>query len=217
MSARNGDTGEQIRQASAEAVDRASGFLRSAIFFRVWVIWGGPLVLLIALRNLHELGWGAQPVFLGLIGVLAVTGGRDVCARCAYYNTWHCGGAGRLAARFFPSLDGPIPRDQLIVHGVLFALVALGTLHGLYLAGAAWGAFGVGWMVLAGVASVPSRRPFSWLHGRDEAHAMALELARTGAADRRRAEHERAERARGRGGAAARRRRGASSRGAGGR
>ena len=174
---------------------KALDFLRSPLFFRVWVVWGGAAVALVSLRFIYWLGWVAQPAYIALLAAFFMTTSRDVCSRCEFYGSWHCGGIGKAAASITPRLKDPIPAEPLLLHYILIGLVIGATMLGLFLGGVPYGVGGVVWLAVAAFSAVPAERPFSWLVGREQALVeaqarMKEKRARKLEEERRRAEEE---------------------------
>jgi len=156
--------------------------LGSALFFRIWVIWGGLGMMAWAFYSLHHVSWVAQLLYVLLVVWLFTTSTRDLCARCQFYDSWHCGGIGKVAARFVPLLKDPIPLHQSQKHYALMFLALLGIWVGLFTLHLLAGITGLIWTVVAAVAAIPRGREYSWKMGRSEAkrrseHPLDLQLA----------------------------------------
>ncbi len=123
--------------------------LGSPLFFRVWVVWLGAIMLLWGVYSAHHLGWLAQPLYVLILLWFLFSKVTDVCARCQYYNQWHCGGIGKVAARFTRSLEDPIPMHRSQKHYALLFLVLLGLWVGLFNLHLMAGIASLAWTVVA--------------------------------------------------------------------
>jgi len=152
------------------------------LFFRIWVIWLGTVLILYALYGLHRMGWLAQPAYLLVLVAFFTSKARDVCARCSFHGKWHCGGMGKLASSFVSPKQDPIPMHRSQTHYALLLLVVTGLLIGLFFEHFLAGTLGVVWVVVSAVSTTPRGREYSWKVGRDELNRRAetpLNLARS--------------------------------------
>jgi hypothetical protein len=114
------------------------------------------------------MGWLAQPLYLLVLLWFLISKARDVCARCQFYDQWHCGGLGKAAARVASVREDPISMHRSQKHYALLFLVLLGLWLGLFNLDMMAGIAGVVWTVVAAVAAIPRAREYSWKIGRSE-------------------------------------------------